>query len=384
METQKERLFSLDLLRGLDIFLMAVIGRLIWTAQKVWDIPVEKLNQFQHAYGGFTFWDIIMPLFLFMCGAAIPFALPKRLDAQGRPTAAFWKHVGWRFAMLWVFGMICGGHLLELDRTTVYPYSNTLQAIAAGYVIAALALFIRNAKIRFALPFVLAAVYGVILAAYGKYLPEDNAAMKVELWILHHVLPEGSKVYGWIGGYTWWLTTFMFGTMTLLGSQSTEILISSRTPWRKAGLLGGYGLGVLALGLVLEYVVGEPCIKHIFTPSFTFQAMGYSMLALSALYVWADIWKFRRGTWIFILYGQFALTAYMISGPFRPGLIGFAQVAFKGMPHLLGTARYQPMFEIVGMCILMTFALIIRRRLKARTIGVSKLVVSSFLACVFL
>ena len=37
-----------------------------------------------------------------------------------------------------------------------------------------------------------------------------------------------------------------------------------------------------------------------------------------------------------------------------------------GMPHLLGTARYQPMFEIVGMCILMTFALVIRRKLKAR------------------
>lgn len=94
--------------------------------------------------------------------------------------------------------------------------------------------------------------------------------------------------------------------------------------------------------------------------------MGYSMLALAALYVWADIWKFRRGTWVFILYGQFALLAYMISGPFRSGLIGFAQVAFKGMPHLLGTARYQPMFEIVGMCILMTFALVIRRKLKAR------------------
>ena len=114
MEMRRERLFSLDLLWGLDMFLLVVIGRLIWTAQEVWDIPVEKLSQFEHAYGGFTFWDIIMPLFLFMCGAAIPFALPKRLDAEGRPTAAF------------------------------YPYSNTLQTIAAGYVIAALALIIRR------------------------------------------------------------------------------------------------------------------------------------------------------------------------------------------------------------------------------------------------
>ncbi|MDD4062043.1 MAG: DUF5009 domain-containing protein, partial [Kiritimatiellae bacterium] len=160
---KRERLFSLDLLRGLDMFLLVVVGRLIWTFQKVWNIPVEKLSQFQHAYGGFTFWDIIMPLFLFMCGAAIPFALPKRLTPEGKPTSAFWKHVIGRVVMLWIFGMICQGHLLELDRMTIYPYSNTLQTIAAGYFIAALALFIRNAKVRFVLPFVLAAVYGTIL-----------------------------------------------------------------------------------------------------------------------------------------------------------------------------------------------------------------------------
>jgi len=361
---KKERLFSLDVLRGMDIILMAVVGRLVKAASVVWSIPPEKLTQFRHAYGGFTFWDIIMPLFLFMCGAAIPFALPKRLDAEGRPTAAFWKHVAWRLVMLWVLGMVCGGNLLQLDRTTIYPYSNTLQAIAAGYVIAALALLIRNAKVRFALPFVLAAAYGTILACYGVYLADDNAAMKVEQWILHLLLPTDSKVFALTHGYTWWLTTLMFGAMTLLGMQATEILRSGRTAWRKAVILGGYGLGLLALGLSLEYIVGEPCIKHIFTPSFTFQSMGYSMLALAALYIWFDIWKLRRGAWLFLLYGQFALTAYVISGPFRPGLIAFAQVFLQGVPHLIGTARYQPFLEMVGMCVLMTIAIVVRRRLK--------------------
>ena len=54
----------------------------------------------------------------------------------------------------------------------------------------------------------------------------------------------------------------------------------------------------------------------------------------------------------------------MTRGSFRRGCSMVRSTT--GMPHLLGTARYQPMFEIVGMCILMTFALVIRRKLKAR------------------
>lgn len=365
---KQERLYSLDLLRGLDIFLLTVCGRLIWTAYEVWHIPVEKLAQFQHAYGGFTFWDIIMPLFLFMCGAAVPLALPKRLDEKGCPTVAFWKHVFGRVALLWVLGMICQGHLLTFDRLQISPYTNTLQAIAAGYLIAALALLVRSSRLRFALPFVLMAVYGGILAIYGRYEQSDNAAINVEMWILHRILPAESKAFAWVGGYSWFLTTLAFGAMTLWGMQVTDILRGIRTPGRKALTLGGYGVGLLALGLVLEYVVGEPCIKHIYTCSFTCQAMGYSMLALAALYVLTDIWKFRRGLGVFVLFGQFALWAYMIGGVFRPGLLGFAKVLCQGVPHLVGTDAYLAFVEQVVACVLLAGALSLRRRLKAAAV----------------
>ena len=85
------RLFSLDILRGLDMFLLTVIGPVFWAANKIWPMPDMVQKQFKHFWGGFTLWDIIMPLFIFMCGAAIPYALSKRLDEDGKPKV--WKMI---------------------------------------------------------------------------------------------------------------------------------------------------------------------------------------------------------------------------------------------------------------------------------------------------
>ena len=94
-----ERLYSLDVLRGLDMFLLTVVGPLVMAANKSWEcFPPEFIQQFEHGWVGFRFWDIIQPLFIFMSGAAIPFALEKRLAAGPR---VFWEHVVCRVALLW-------------------------------------------------------------------------------------------------------------------------------------------------------------------------------------------------------------------------------------------------------------------------------------------
>ena len=73
------RLFSLDLLRGLDMLLLTVVGPFFAALDKAVGLPSGFMRQFHHEWGGFTLWDIIMPLFIFMCGCAVPFALGKRL-----------------------------------------------------------------------------------------------------------------------------------------------------------------------------------------------------------------------------------------------------------------------------------------------------------------
>ena len=359
MEHNK-RLLSLDLLRGLDMILLTVVGPLFWAVNKAWTMPEAVQLQFKHAWGGFTLWDIIMPLFIFACGAAVPYALSKRLDEDGWATAAFWKHVLGRFALLWFCGMLVQGRLATLDPLQISPYNNTLQTIAAGYLIAALVMLIPIRALRAVFPFALAGAYGALLHFLGDYSQGGNLAQVVEQKILGGILPAGSLAFK-THGYTWFLTTLMFGAMTLCGAQCAEILRGKGPNGRKATALLLIGGSLLGAGFALELAV--PCIKHIFTVSFTCQAMGWCVLALDVLYVLTDVFGLRFGWWFVTLYGQCALTAYMATHFFRPSLEACTKSITKGFPRFIDKA-YMPLAEALVTVIVLTIVLVIRRRLR--------------------
>ena len=359
MERNK-RLLSLDLLRGLDMILLTVVGPLFWAVNKAWAMPEAVQLQFKHAWGGFTLWDIIMPLFIFACGAAVPYALSKRLDKDGWATAAFWKHVLGRFALLWFCGLLVQGRLATLDPLQISPYNNTLQTIAAGYLIAALVMLIPMRAFRVAMPFIFAGAYGALLHFLGDYTQDGNLAQIVEQNVLGALLPAGSSALK-THGYTWFLTTLMFGAMTLCGAQCTEILRGKWTNGRKAVALLLVGGSLLGAGFALELVV--PCIKHIYTVSFSCQAMGWCVLALALLYVLTDILPCRRGWWFVTLYGQCALTAYMATHFFKPSLEACTKSITKGFPRFIDKA-YMPLAEALVTVVILTIVLVIRRRLR--------------------
>lgn len=381
-----QRLLSLDVLRGLDMFLLTVVGPLFWALNKLlasvskdWAIPDAVQLQFKHAWGGFTLWDIIMPLFIFMCGAAVPYALSKRLDKNGLPTRKFWLHVLGRVSLLWFCGMLVQGRLATLDPLQISPYNNTLQTIAAGYLIAVLVMLIPVRALRVAMPLVFVAAYGVLLHLLGDYTQEGNLAQVVEQKILRAILPAKSTALA-THGYTWFLTTLMFGAMALCGAQCAEILRSKATGRRKTLILLLLGVVLLGAGLALEPVV--PCIKHIYTVSFTCQAMGWCVLALGLLYMLTDVLEYRRGWWLFTLFGQCALTAYMAMQFFRPALDACTKVITQGIPHLVGSCvgtpvpafieqkSYMPLVDALVAAVLLTIVLVLRRRLRdARPAG---------------
>ena len=355
MTTEKNlegRLFSLDVLRGLDMVLLTVLGPLVNAAQDGWKcFPAGFIGQFRHGWECFTLWDIIMPLFIFMCGAAIPYALGKRLEkGQG----VFWRHVLARVALLWFLGGLVQGNWITLDPLKVTPFSNTLQSIAVGYLVVAAAMSLRSRALMFVLPIALAVGYTLLLAFLGDYSKFGNFANKVDHAILVATLPAQHARLVNPSYYTWYLTSAMFAVMTFAGYHSTMILRSGRTLWRKAAVLGGYGAALLAVGFLAEIWV--PCIKPIYTLSFTAQAMGWCVLALCALYVLTDIWRLRRGLGFAIFFGQLALAAYFTSHFFRPVLTAFAHLIGDGLLQYLPKTS-EPfvvcVLKIVGMLAMM-------------------------------
>jgi len=335
-QAKSERLFSLDLLRGLDMFLLTIVGPFVAALDRTVALPKGFMNQFDHAWGGFTLWDIIMPLFIFMCGAAVPFALGKRLK-DGKPTAEYWRHVLLRVALLWVLGLMAQGRFFSLDLLKISPFNNTLQSIASGYLIAACVFLIPSRKVRVSVPVVLAVVYAALLHFLGDYTKAGNFAQQVENVVVTALMPAGNQALKLADpGYTWWLTILMFGAMTLCGMEAAQILTADEPMKRRFLRLAGVGAGLLAAGWILSPWI--PVIKHLYTLTFTAQAMGWCCLALAALFGLTDILKLRRGLGLFILFGQTALLAYLLVDVFGGVPRAFAEHVTRGVPHLFGEA----------------------------------------------
>src|SRR5690606_28769590 len=78
-----KRLLSIEAVRGLDMLMLAGAGACISTLHGKTDLAwVDALAlQFEHPdWNGFTFYDFIFPLFLFIAGLSLPFSLSKGME----------------------------------------------------------------------------------------------------------------------------------------------------------------------------------------------------------------------------------------------------------------------------------------------------------------
>ena len=76
------------------------------------------------------------------------------------------------------------------------------------------------------------------------------------------------------------------------------------------------------------------------------------------------IWQVRWGTGLLVLFGQCSLAAWMIVNFFNCSLCPAADLFVKGIPKLIGTATYQPVFNSVVRVVILIWALRVWRRLR--------------------
>src|SRR5215212_8481446 len=115
------RVLSIDALRGFDMFWIMgpyvghkmVLGFSKWRWGSRDAAPAWIRYHFDHAgWEGFAEWDMIMPLFLFVVGVAMPFSIGRRID-EGAGRGSIYLKMIRRVALLWILGMISQGNLLE-------------------------------------------------------------------------------------------------------------------------------------------------------------------------------------------------------------------------------------------------------------------------------
>ena len=138
-------------------------------------------DQLDHsAWHGFTFYDLIFPLFLFLAGVSIPIALEKRM-ARGEARFVLVRHVLWRTVKLFFFGLLVNG-LLNLNFPA-QRWPGVLQRIAIGYCAASLAVLFLSRRAQAILAAALLVGYWIVLLVVpvpdiGAYVltPEGNLA----------------------------------------------------------------------------------------------------------------------------------------------------------------------------------------------------------------
>ena len=319
----KRRLESLDVLRGADLFFLLAVGPVMRRLIKTLDIG--WLNDcywlFDHVeWQGFSPWDIIMPLFVFMTGITIPFALGRMREERTYGTA-LWRIVR-RVVVLWVFGLICQGGLFDKNDSTIYLYSNTLQAIAVAYAVSAIMFLFTRLRTQIVAAVVLllgywAAMEFISVDGYGggNYTPNGNLAEWVDNAVLGR-FRDGAKVVDGVVvfkesyHYTWILSSLTFIVTGMLGMFAGVIAKSKMEEKRKLWWFAGTGATMVAAGLV--WSIWHPIIKMIWTSSMTLFSGGICFILLWLCYYLIDYKGYRKGLTLFKVYGMNSIAAYMM------------------------------------------------------------------------
>ncbi len=331
------RIASIDALRGFDMLFIIFLDHFFNALNVGVGSPftMALARQFDHPeWFGSSLYDIVMPLFLFIVGAAIPFSLSKRTQ-DGIPRSALYGKLVRRFVILFVLGWIVQGHLLEWDRATFSIFSNTLQAIAVGYLFSSIAFlhFTRNARLLIFASCLI--IYTLLLTVpyvpgigRGVLLPDSSFAWYVDQRVFGE-FQDGTQ-------YTWLLSGFGFVATTLSGVFAGE-LIRSPLPRKKAALyLLLCGIAGILAGMLLG--IWHPIIKKLWTSSFVLASSGVCFLVMSVFYWIMDVKGHVRWAYPLRVIGMNAIAAYVLSHVFNFHLI--AEMVLYGLKRFVGNYNY--------------------------------------------
>jgi predicted acyltransferase len=299
------RLGSLDVFRGATIAAMILVND-----AGDWDKTYRPL--LHAAWNGWTPTDLVFPFFLFIAGAAIPYAFAGRLARSGGDRGPLHRQIARRTVLLFALGLFLGWFPFYTVNWPAARIPGVLQRIAAVYCVAALAWLHLGKRSRAVLMTALLAGYWLAMVLIpvpghgsGDLSPDGNLAG----WIDHLLL----------GRHTWRkapgpgdpegiLSTVPAIATALAGLFAGDWLRSPRSERDKLRGLLLAGCLATAAGLVLDRWF--PINKNLWTSSYVVFTAGLALLLLAPLYYLVDME--RRDGWSrpFAVFGTNAIAAF--------------------------------------------------------------------------
>ena len=346
LTAKPQRLYSLDTLRGFDMFWIMGLGNVITKIAEAsgslfW---ISFSNQFEHPiWNGFTFWDLIFPLFMFMAGVSTPYSIGREL-AKGKSKGKLMVRVIKRGIILILLGMIYNNGL-ELRPVSDFRFPSVLGKIGATYMFANIIYLYAGKKMQWVWFWGFLVGYWLLLkfTSAPGYLPGDltepgNFMSYLDRTILPGRLSRG--IHDTVG----LICTIPGISNVLLGIfagqllKNNQVMQTLKVKWLTIG-------GVISIALAMLWSLDFPFNKNLWSSSFVLLTGGISLILLALFYYVIDVKGYKRWTLFFRVIGMNSILIYM-----SPVFVNWGHIAksfFKWLGQLAGTPYDQ---IILGIC----------------------------------
>jgi predicted acyltransferase len=306
-QTERTRLASLDVLRGLTIVGMIVVN----TASYLHYVSgYAQFASLEHAaWRGFTIADAVFPAFVFMTGVSIPLALAGG-SASGLDGSTL-RRLQVRSGRLFLLGLILSNlYWMATPESVLFRPMGVLQRLALAFLAAAVLYKTAGPRVRLILAVAILALYWPL-----TLLPFPDSVTDL--------LKPGANFVGWfdravLGAHTYvpgplgydpegLLSTLPAIAQALLGVAAGEWLLARR------GSLGLLIAGVAMIVGGLAWGLAFPISKELWTSSFVLLSTGIALVLLAGLHQALDVkgWKLP-GTGFLTDFGVNAIFAYSL------------------------------------------------------------------------
>jgi predicted acyltransferase len=367
---QTRRIVSVDALRGFSIFwiiggdgAVLALDRMLKDKGQPWSsISGFLAAQMTHIpWEGFSFYDFVFPLFLFVTGISIVLALPRLVESEGKAGAHL--RVLRRALVLYGLGLIFYGGISQ--HWSDVRFVGILQRIAVCYLFASILFLNLDWRGLIVALIALLGGYWALMTfvpvpgiGAGSFAPDANLANWIDANYLPGRLWDKTRDPEGLLSTLPAIGTCLLGVLAGLLLKDERLTPSKRSLWLIIG-----GVAMVAAGYL--WGLQFPIVKSIWTSSFALVAGGYSAILLGATYQVADVWGWKTWTTIFVWIGVNAITLYFVNGvvgfqPFARRFVGGDVAAWLNQTFTPGTGLF--VTHVVGLVFAVALAGFLYRR----------------------
>ena len=333
MIEKPKRLMSLDTLRGFDMLWIIGGERVIHAWAKTTDNSVahQLSEQFHHvAWNGFRFYDLIFPLFIFMAGMSMPYAITSKVE-KGEDKNILLTRLVKRLFLLLLLGAVYNGLLQFNDQQR---YASVLARIGISTFIAGLVVLYFN--IHKQLYILLGIIFGywaamLFYSAPGFASGELSIFGNFASFVDSNFLP--GRLHKGIHDPEGFLSNIPAAATALLGVMSGHIIRSKKDEMSKFKTVLALGIGLLILGWLWNIVL--PVNKNIWTSSFVLVTAGWSNILFAFFYLIIDVKQYQKWSLPFQWVGVNSILIYMLAGGKIINFNGISEYFFLGIANWL-------------------------------------------------